>query len=197
MKICTFSVLMFVSLVAALPRYPPRLGSTSPVHIARTGSEKQVAPASYLELVTIASSAFSGVLLAYGSVRSPLSSLWNLVRSETGLSDSHRLNPDALAMMLLPDASHPSGHGKCSEDQFWFGPKQTCVGGTGTEDFIQPPAGYYCPTDWSFSNSLGYARSMVILDCYLTFHPPSDAACPMHRASSRKMIVEMATAPGI
>lgn len=146
---------MFVSLVAALPRYPPRLGSTSPVHIARTGSEKQVAPASYLELVAIASSAFSGVLLAYGSVRSPLSSLWNLVRSETGFSDSHELNPDALAMMLLPDASHPSGHGKCSEDQFWFGPKQTCVGGTGTEDFIQPPAGYYCPTDWSFSNSLG------------------------------------------
>ncbi|CAE6415101.1 unnamed protein product [Rhizoctonia solani] len=154
MKFCTFFLLAsFVSLVAALPRYPRRLGSTSPVRAATTASEKQVVPASFVELVTIASSAFSGVLLAYGSVRSPLSALWNIIRSNTH-SESHRSNVDTLSMMLLPEASHPSGHGRCAEDQFWFGPKQTCVGGTGAEDFIRPPPGYYCPVDWSFSDSL-------------------------------------------
>ncbi|CAE6503651.1 unnamed protein product [Rhizoctonia solani] len=156
MKFCTFSLLvsMFVSLVAALPRYPPRLGSTSPLRVATTAPEEQVAPASYVEPVTIASSAFSGILFAYGSVRLPFSALWNIVRSEASSLDS-QLNADALSMVLLPNASHPSGHGKCAEDQFWFGPKQSCVGGTGTEDFIQPPPGYYCPVDWSYSNSLG------------------------------------------
>ncbi|CAE6409987.1 hypothetical protein ACGC1H_006481 [Rhizoctonia solani] len=155
MKFCTFSLLAsFVSLVAALPRYPPRLGSTSAVRIATTTSENQVAPPSLVELVTIASTAFSGVLLAYGSVRLPISVLWNTVRSDAS-SESHRLNVDALSMVLLPDASHPSGHGNCAGDLFWFGPKQTCVGGTGTEDFIRPPPGYYCPVNWSFSNSLG------------------------------------------
>ncbi|CAE6461698.1 unnamed protein product [Rhizoctonia solani] len=151
MKFCIFSVLTFVSLVAALPRYP-RLGSTSPVRVATAGLEKQVEPVSYVELLTIATSTFSGILLAYGS---PFSSFWSVFQSDTSSSHIHELNADALAMVLLPDASHPGGHGKCAEDQFWFGPKQTCVGGTGTEDFIQPPAGYYCPADWSFSNSLG------------------------------------------
>ncbi|KAJ1301287.1 hypothetical protein OPQ81_003692 [Rhizoctonia solani] len=157
MKFCTFSVLVstFVSLVAALPRYPPRLGSSSPLSIAASGPEKQVTTAGYVELVTIATSAFSGVLLAYGSILSPLSSLWNVVQNGIGSSHSHEFNAEILSAVLLPDVSHPSGHGKCAEDQFWFGPKQTCVGGTGSEDFVRPPAGYYCPVDWSFSNSLG------------------------------------------
>ncbi|CEL53266.1 hypothetical protein RSOLAG1IB_06233 [Rhizoctonia solani AG-1 IB] len=145
---------MFVSLVAALPRYPPRLGSTSPVRIT-TRPEKQVVSPSYVELITIATSSFSGVLLTYGSLRLPLSSLWNVFRSGADSPQVQESTADALSMMLLPSASHPSGHGMCAEDQFWFGPKQTCVGGTGTEDFIEPPAGYYCPVDWSFSHGLG------------------------------------------
>ncbi|KAF8701263.1 hypothetical protein RHS03_06554, partial [Rhizoctonia solani] len=150
MKFCTFSILLFVSLVAALPQYPTRPRPTSPTR-ATAELQKQVASPSYAGLITIAASSFNAILFTYGSLRLPLSSLWSAIRGNV----FHGSSVDTLSMMLLPNPSRPSQHGKCAEDQFWFGPKQTCVGGTGTEDFIQPPTGYYCPIDWSFSYSLG------------------------------------------
>lgn len=155
MKLCVLSLLTLVSLAAALPRYPPpQARPAAAVHSATaplTGKPVTVV-ASYAELITVATSAFSGVLVFYGSSRPSLSSLWHTAR---GYSVDARGVISDVPELWLPDASHPEGHGKCAEGQFWFGPKQVCLDGIHAGDFVQPPAGYYCPTGWGFSDNLG------------------------------------------
>lgn len=155
MKFCVLAILALVSLVAALPRYPPpQTRPTAPVRsmMSPLANKPATSVASYAELLTVATSAFSGVIVFYGSSRPSFSSLWHAVR---GNSFAARDVTDGVGELWLPVASHPAGHGKCAEGQFWFGPKQICLDGMHAGDFVQPPVGYYCPTGWGFSDNLG------------------------------------------
>ncbi|KAF8607109.1 hypothetical protein BDV93DRAFT_520018 [Ceratobasidium sp. AG-I] len=140
MKLSLVFGLVLVTLVAALPRYPPRAQPK-----AATSDDKW-----YNGLVHLTAVALSHTFYA-GSQPGLSSQQALIVACALGLSFNPHTRLCELPEPFLPDASHPNGHGTCPEDKFWFGPRQTCVGGAGSEDVVAPPAGYYCPLNWSFS----------------------------------------------
>lgn len=137
-----FGVLLATSALA-LPHHLAR--DNAPSSLSKRGPEDSwyngfVALTSVALWYTIAPylRRYSALTLAFGAP------------CESGLS----FNPHDLICELptrsVPVPSHPSGHGVCSEGQFWFGPKQSCVGKSFSEA-TTAPAGYYCPLDWHYS----------------------------------------------
>ncbi|KAG8702343.1 hypothetical protein FRC08_003545 [Ceratobasidium sp. 394] len=128
--------LVLVSSVLALPRYSSRPEKAT---ISSTGPKRGSSSNWYDVLVVMAGAAESALALPVDTTCAP------------GFS----FNPHSMACELpghsVPPPSHPDGHGKCLDGQFWFGPEQTCVGGRDLE-LAKPPVGYYCPLNWSFSN---------------------------------------------
>ncbi|KAG9099523.1 hypothetical protein FS749_001079 [Ceratobasidium sp. UAMH 11750] len=139
--------LVLVSSVLALPRYSSRPEKAT---ISSTGPKRGSSSNWYDVLVVMAGAAFDRTIMPYLASESALA-----LPVDTTCAPGFSFNPHSMACELpghsVPPPSHPDGHGKCLDGQFWFGPKQTCVGGRDLE-LAKPPVGYYCPLNWSFSN---------------------------------------------
>ncbi|KAG8738051.1 hypothetical protein FRC10_007331 [Ceratobasidium sp. 414] len=139
--------LVLVSSALALPRYPvPSEKTTIPASELKRSSSSSW----YDVLVVITSAVLDRTIMPYLASKSAL-----ILTFDTTCTPGFSFNPHSMACELpghsVPTPSHPFGHGKCSDGQFWFGPKQMCVGGQDLE-VAEPPVGYYCPLNWRFSN---------------------------------------------
>ncbi|KAG8728235.1 hypothetical protein FRC12_021920 [Ceratobasidium sp. 428] len=137
--------LVLASVALALPRHP--LSETASIP-ALEGSKSGSEGSWYDGLVVIASTVLDRTIVSYLTGQSALTSPPGTTCA-FGLS----FNPHSAACELpgrfIPTPSRPDGHGKCADGQFWFGPRQTCVGEQ--DEIADPPVGYYCPLNWSFS----------------------------------------------
>ncbi|KAG9080022.1 hypothetical protein FRC06_007171, partial [Ceratobasidium sp. 370] len=140
--------LVLVSSALALPPYP---FSSERTAVSLPEAPQHGSTSSWYDaLVIMTSAALDRTIMPYLASKSGLA----LAFAPT-CAPGFSFNPHAMACELpghsVPTPSHPDGHGKCSDGLFWFGPKQTCIGGQDLE-VAEPPVGYYCPLNWSFSN---------------------------------------------
>ncbi|QRV99109.1 hypothetical protein RhiJN_27128 [Ceratobasidium sp. AG-Ba] len=134
---------LFATCAVALPHHLVRDNTSS--GLSKRGSEDSW----YDGFIALASVALGHTIAPYLTRYSALTLAFGPT-CESGLS----FNPHDLVCepptRSVPVPSHPSGHGVCSEGQFWFGPKQICVDKS-TSEATTAPAGYYCPLDWHYS----------------------------------------------